>query len=96
MNNPPKRKITNINSETPVLSKKHKPNQKKKHMRYIKKMGNRITHERITCGNESIKPELFLDSAVAAIFTCSLCKWVLSKHRVLRGCQHIYCKEYIY
>ena len=47
-----------------------------KGMRFVKKRGHMISHEKIKCGNEALKPELFNDTNVARIFLCSLCTWV--------------------
>ena len=69
-------------SGTPRAPKKMRRNLLKmntKGMRFVKKRGHMISHEKIKCGNEALKPELFNDTNVARIFSCSLCTWVPSK-----------------
>ena len=64
-------------------------------MRFVRKTGNIISSGKIKCGNESIPPEYFLDPQAAVVFSCTLCKYIPTKPRVVKGCQHIYCEECI-
>ena len=67
--------------------------QPKLSMRYVKKRGNIISHEKLECGNEAIKPKYFVDHDAAKQLSCTICKWFPKSPVLLEKCGHIYCKE---
>ena len=51
------------------------PTKSKFSMRYVRKCGNVITHEKLECGNEAIKTKHFVDHNTAKQLSCTICKW---------------------